>query len=76
MFLSATARIYELSILHSSIMRHNKFVRCDLTFSFVVLDSMPSGYGASLGGELCYINNPTLSLKNQRVFTFGALGAS
>jgi hypothetical protein len=33
-------------------------------------------YGASLGGALCYINDPTLRLKNRRVFTFGALGAS
>ncbi len=32
--------------------------------------------GASLGGALYYINNPTLRLKNQRVFTFGALVAS
>ena len=32
--------------------------------------------GARVGGALCYINKPTLRLKNQRVFTFGALGAS
>ena len=32
--------------------------------------------GARVGGALCYITNPTLRLKNQRVFTFGALGAS
>jgi hypothetical protein len=40
-FLSATARILELSMLCSSIMRHNKFVRRDSTFSFVALDSNP-----------------------------------
>ena len=34
------------------------------------------GYGASLGGALCFINNPTLRLKYRRVFTFGALRAS
>ena len=33
-------------------------------------------YGAILGGALCYINDPTLRLKNRRVFTFGALRAS
>jgi hypothetical protein len=32
--------------------------------------------GASLGGALYYINNPTLRLKNRRVFTFGVLVAS
>jgi hypothetical protein len=36
----------------------------------------PSRYGASLGGTLCFINNPTLRLKSRRVFTFGALKAS
>ena len=33
-------------------------------------------YGASLGGALCFINNPTLRVKSRRVFTFGALRAS
>ena len=31
------------------------------------------GYGASLGGPLCDINNPFSGLKNQWVFTFGVL---
>ncbi len=41
-----------------------------------MLRALLSWCGASLGGTLDYIPNPTLKLKKRRVFTFDALIAS
>ncbi len=61
------------------------YIHEDNVGALILDDTLPPQYtprskhyrcGASLGGAVDYILNPTLRLKKRRVFTFGALIAS